>query len=209
MKKTGKNPRFKRQRRLLTELPGMGKAGALERRPYPPGQHGLRRRKYSEFALQLEEKQKLRFHYGVREEQFRRLIGLAKKSTATNWVEVLVNLLEKRLDNVVFRLGFAPSIPAARQLVRHGKVRLNGRKVNIPSQILKVNDIVSLAAETYTNQVYMQSQQAPRLPLADFLVKETNANKEEVGRIVDEPKIEAIPFSFEPGLVIGYYSMRG
>ncbi|AHI06779.1 30S ribosomal protein S4 [Bdellovibrio bacteriovorus W] len=209
MKKTGKTPRFKRQRRLLTELPGMGKAGALERRPYPPGQHGLRRRKYSEFALQLEEKQKLRFHYGVREEQFRRLIGLAKKSTATNWVEVLVNLLEKRLDNVVFRLGFAPSIPAARQLVRHGKVRLNGRKVNIPSQILKVNDIVSLAAETYTNQVYMQSQQAPRLPLADFLVKETNANKEEVGRIVDEPKIEAIPFSFEPGLVIGYYSMRG
>lgn len=209
MKKTGKTPRFKRQRRLLTELPGMGKAGALERRPYPPGQHGLRRRKYSEFALQLEEKQKLRFHYGVREEQFRRLIGLAKKSTATNWVEVLVNLLEKRLDNVVFRLGFAPSIPAARQLVRHGKVRLNGRKVNIPSQILKVNDIVSLATETYTNQVYMQSQQAPRLPLADFLVKETNANKEEVGRIVDEPKIEAIPFSFEPGLVIGYYSMRG
>lgn len=209
MKKTGKTPRFKRQRRLLTELPGMGKAGALERRPYPPGQHGLRRRKYSEFALQLEEKQKLRFHYGVREEQFRRLIGLAKKSTATNWVEVLVNLLEKRLDNVVFRLGFAPSIPAARQLVRHGKVRLNGRKVNIPSQILKVNDIVSLATETYANQVYMQSQQAPRLPLADFLVKETNANKEEVGRIVDEPKIEAIPFSFEPGLVIGYYSMRG
>lgn len=209
MKKKGKTPRFKRQRRLLTELPGMGKAGALERRPYPPGQHGLRRRKYSEFALQLEEKQKLRFHYGVREEQFRRLIGLAKKSTATNWVEVLVNLLEKRLDNVVFRLGFAPSIPAARQLVRHGKVRLNGRKVNIPSQILKVNDIVSLATETYTNQVYMQSQQAPRLPLADFLVKETNANKEEVGRIVDEPKIEAIPFSFEPGLVIGYYSMRG
>lgn len=209
MKRTGKTPRFKRQRRLLTELPGMGKAGALERRPYPPGQHGLRRRKYSEFALQLEEKQKLRFHYGVREEQFRRLIGLAKKSTATNWVEVLVNLLEKRLDNIVFRLGFAPSIPAARQLVRHGKVRLNGRKVNIPSQILKLNDVISLAPETYTNQVYLQAQQGPRLPLPNHLVKETNANKEEVGRISDEPKIETVPFSFEPGLVIGYYSMRG
>lgn len=209
MKRTGKTPRFKRQRRLLTELPGMGKAGALERRPYPPGQHGLRRRKYSEFALQLEEKQKLRFHYGIREEQFRRLIGLAKKSTATNWVEVLVNLLEKRLDNVVFRLGFAPSIPAARQLVRHGKVRLNGRKVNIPSQILKLNDVISLAPEAYSNQVYLQAQQGPRLPLADHLVKEINANKEEVGRIADEPKIETVPFSFEPGLVIGYYSMRG
>lgn len=209
MKRTGKTPRFKRQRRLLTELPGMGKAGALERRPYPPGQHGLRRRKYSEFALQLEEKQKLRFHYGVREEQFRRLIGLAKKSTAANWVEVLVNILEKRLDNVVFRLGFAPSIPAARQLVRHGKVRLNGRKVNIPSQILKLNDVISLAPETYANQVYIQAQQGARLPLADFLVKETNTNREEIGRLADEPKIEAVPFSFEPGLVIGYYSMRG
>ncbi|KYG68262.1 30S ribosomal protein S4 [Bdellovibrio bacteriovorus] len=208
MKRTGKTPRFKRQRRLLTELPGMGKSGALERRPYPPGQHGLQRRKYSEFALQLEEKQKIRFHYGLREEQFRRIIAKAQKSASTNWVEALVNLLEKRLDNVVFRLGFASSIPAAKQLISHGKVLVNGKKVNIASAIIKVGDKIRLKDEAYDNQVYLQAKQAPRLPLPTFMVKEEVAGKEE-GRLTDEPNLEAVPFAFEPGLVIGYYSMRG
>ena len=186
----------------------MGKAGSLERRPYPPGQHGLQRRKYSEFALQLEEKQKLRFHYGVREEQFRRLINKAKSSKATNWVDALVNLLEKRLDNVVFRLGFASSIPAARQLISHGKVFVNGKKVNIGSQTIRVGEKITLKADAYENQVYLQAKQSPRLPLPTFMTKDEVAGKEE-GRLTDEPNIEAVPFSFEPGLVIGYYSMRG
>lgn len=208
MNRKGKTARFKRQRRLLTELPGMGKAGALERRPYPPGQHGLRRRKYSEFALQLEEKQKLRFHYGLREEQFRRMINKAQKSKATNWVESLVNLLEKRLDNVVFRLGFAPSIPAAKQLVSHGKVFVNGKKVNIGSQVLRVGDKITLKSEAYENQIYLQAKQNPRLPLPSFMNKEDVGGQEE-GRLTDEPNLEAVPFAFEPGLIIGYYSMRG
>ncbi len=208
MKRKGKVARFKRQRRLLTELPGMGKSGALERRPYPPGQHGLRRRKYSEFALQLEEKQKLRYHYGVREEQFRRIITRAKKSQSTNWVESLVNLLEKRLDNVVFRLGFAPSIPAAKQLVSHGKVLVNGKKVNIASQTIKVGDLITLSASGYTNQVYLQASQNPRLPFPSYMVKEDVQGMPQ-GRLQDEPTLEAVPFAFEPGLVIGYYSMRG
>jgi small subunit ribosomal protein S4 len=207
-KKTKTNPRFKLQRRLMTELPGLGKAGALERRPYPPGQHGQRRRKYSEFGLQLEEKQKLRFHYGIKEEQFRRFIAKAKTSSATNWVESLVNLLEKRLDNVVFRLGFATSIAAARQLVSHGKVMVNGKKVNIGSQVLRVGDKVSLKAEAYENQAYLQAKQSPRLPLASYLTKEEVSGLE-VGRVSDEPKMEAVPFQFEPGLVISYYSLRG
>lgn len=208
MKRKGKTPRFKKQRRLLTELPGLGKAGALERRPYPPGQHGQRRRKYSEFGLQLEEKQKIRVHYGIREEQFRRIIGMAQKSSNTNWVDSLVNLLEKRLDNVVFRLGFATSIPAAKQMVSHGKVLLNGKKVNIPSQIIKVGDIVSLKPEAYQNQVYLSAKQAPRLPLPSFMTKEEKGG-EETGRLIDEPNIEAVPFTFDPGLVISYYSLRG
>lgn len=208
MKRKVKVARFKRQRRLLTELPGMGKAGALERRPYPPGQHGLRRRKYSEFALQLEEKQKLRYHYGVREEQFRRIIARAKKSQATNWVESLVNLLEKRLDNVVFRLGFAPSIPAAKQLVSHGKVRVNGKKVDIASQTIKVGDVITLTDSGYSNQVFLQASQSSRLPLPSFMVKEVAQGKVQ-GRLQDEPNLEAVPFAFEPGLIIGYYSMRG
>ncbi|HEX7672927.1 MAG TPA: 30S ribosomal protein S4 [Bdellovibrio sp.] len=208
MNRKGKTPRFKKQRRLLMELPGMGKAGAMERKPYPPGQHGQQRRKYSEFGLQLEEKQKLRFHYGIREEQFRRIIGKAQKSSNSNWVESLVNLLEKRLDNVVFRLGFAPSIPAAKQLVSHGKVLLNGKRVTISSQVIRVGDIVSLKEDAYQNQVYLQAKQNPRLPLPTFMTKEEKGGLE-TGRLTDEPNIEAVPFTFEPGLVISYYSLRG
>jgi small subunit ribosomal protein S4 len=208
MNREGKSPRFKVQRRLLTELPGMGKAGAMERKPYPPGQHGQRRRKYSEFGLQLEEKQKLRFHYGVREEQFRRIIQRAQKSSAENWVDSLVNLLEKRLDNVIFRLGFAPSIPAAKQMVSHGKVLVNGKKVNIPSAVISVKDVITLKADAYQNQVYMQAKQNPRLPLPSYMVKEEKDGVE-TGRLIDEPKIDAVPFSFDPGLVISYYSLRG
>lgn len=208
MKRKGKTPRFKTQRRLLMELPGLGKAGAMERKPYPPGQHGQRRRKYSEFGLQLEEKQKIRFHYGVREEQFRRIIKKAQKSSNSNWVEALVNLLEKRLDNVIFRLGFAVSIPAAKQMVSHGKVLVNGRKVNIGSQIIKVGDIVTLKADAYENQAYLQAKQSPRLPLPSFMMKEEKGGVES-GRLIDEPNMEAVPFAFDAGLVISYYSLRG
>lgn len=208
MKSKVKTPRFKIQRRLMTELPGLGKPGALERRPYPPGQHGQKRRKYSEFGLQLEEKQKLRFHYGLHEEQLRRMIKKAKKSTETNWAETLINLLEKRIDNVVFRLGFASSIPAAKQLISHGKVLVNGKKLDVCSAVIKVGDIVSLKPEAYQNQVYLQAKQSPRLPLPSFIVKETKDNIE-TGRLTDEPKLDAVPFPFEPGLVISYYSLRG
>lgn len=208
MKSKVKTPRFKIQRRLMTELPGLGKPGALERRPYPPGQHGQKRRKYSEFGLQLEEKQKLRFHYGLHEEQLRRMIKKAKKSTETNWAETLINLLEKRIDNVVFRLGFASSIPAAKQLISHGKVLVNGKKLDVCSAVIKVGDIVSLKPEAYQNQVYLQAKQSLRLPLPSFIVKETKDNIE-TGRLTDEPKLDAVPFPFEPGLVISYYSLRG
>lgn len=204
-----KTPRFKKQRRLLMELPGLGKAGAMDRRPYPPGQHGQKRKKYSEYGLQLEEKQRLRFHYGVREEQFRRLIKKAKSSQGeSNWMESLVNILEKRLDNIIFRLGFAPSIPAAKQLISHGKVRVNGKKVDISSQVLRVGDRISLKEETYSNQVYLYSKDSPRLELPDFLVKE-DVNGFVTGRLTDEPNLQAVPFMFDPSLVISYYSLRG
>lgn len=204
--KNTKSPRFKLQRRLLTELPGLGKAGALERRPYPPGQHGLKRKKYSEFALQLEEKQKLRFHYCMKEEQLLRFIDVAKRKKATTWTEALVNILEKRLDNVVFRLGFAPSIRAAKQLISHGKVLVNGKRVDISSAVLKVNDEVSLKPEAYDNQVFLQAQQTPRLPLPSFLDKKSVGEKE-IGRITDEPKLDAVPFTFDAELFTSYYSM--
>ena len=208
MKRVGKVPRFKVQRRLLMELPGLGKPGAMDRKPYPPGQHGQRRRKYSEFGLQLEEKQKLRFHYGVREEQFRRIIKKAQKSSNTNWIEALVNLLEKRLDNVIFRLGFAVSIPAARQMISHEKVLVDGKKVSIGSQIIRVGQVITLKPETYENQAFYTADQSPRLSLPNHMVHEDKGGFK-AGRLIDEPKLDAVPFPFDPGLVISYYSLRG
>lgn len=198
--------RFKLQRRLLTELPGLGKPGALERRPYPPGEHGLKRKKYSEFALQLEEKQKVRINYVLRESQLQRFIAKAKQNAKSDWVDALVSLLERRLDNVVFRLGFAPSIRGARQLVSHGKVLVNGRKVDIASVVLQVNDVVELKQEVYENQVYLYSSMEPRLPLPDYLVKDKSKGYE-TGRVQSLPNFGHLPFPMNPGLFTSYYSL--
>src|SRR5882757_4322494 len=137
--------RFKMQRALGLELPGLGKPGALAKRSYPPGQHGqARKSKPTGFALQLREKQKLLFHYGLREEQLRRFVRTARAREASNWVEGLVGLLERRLDNIVFRMGFARSIAAARQLVSHGHILVNGRPLTIGSAVLRTGDFVRL-----------------------------------------------------------------
>src|SRR5690606_12596228 len=119
-------------RALGTPLPGLSRKTPAEGRDYPPGQHGQKNRRRSDFALRLAEKQKLRFNYGLTEGQIRRLFREAKRAKAPTG-EKLLELLERRLDNFVFRAGFAPSGVAARQLVRHRHVLLNGRSVNIPS----------------------------------------------------------------------------
>lgn len=117
---------------------------AIDRRNYPPGQHGqARRRKESEFGLQLREKQKVRRIYGVLERQFRRYYEEATRQKGVTG-EILLQLLETRLDNVVYRLGFASSRPEARQLVRHGHFAVNGHKVDIPSIQVKVGDEIAL-----------------------------------------------------------------
>ncbi len=198
--------RFKVQRRLMTELPGLGKAGALERRPYPPGQHGNKRRKFSEYALQLEEKQKLRVNYDMREKQFARFINKAKSMAHGNWVDALAGLLELRLDSVVFRLGFAPSIRAARQLVTHRKVLVNGKLATIGSIVLKVGDRIELKPKAYENVVYQGSIASPRLPLPDFLVLEDGPHGK-IGRVQDVPNQGHFPFTFEAGLLVSYYSL--
>src|SRR5207245_4475354 len=112
---------------------------AIERRNQPPGMHGARRGKPSEYGMRLREKQKLKRFYGVLERQFRRYFQLASRSTE-NTGEVLLRIMERRLDNVVHRLGFASSRAAARQLVSHGHILLNGRMANIPSMLVKAGD---------------------------------------------------------------------
>ncbi len=206
-KKVGKVARFKIQRRFGTELPGLGKPGALERRPYPPGENGNKRRKYSDYALRLEEKQKIRLHYGLKEEQLRRFIRDAKKGKAANWTGQLIGRLERRLDNVIFRLGFAPSIRSARQLVSHGHVRVNGKKVNIGSYVLNQNDKVSLSEKALQNQIVLRAIQAPRLEVPDYLRKEQE-NGQDVGVVQAIPGIEHVPFTFDAGLFTEYYAAR-
>jgi small subunit ribosomal protein S4 len=115
---------------------------AINKRNYAPGQHGQRRRtKLSEYGLQLREKQKVKRSYGLLESQFRRYFQRAARSKGVTGTELLI-LLERRLDNVVYRMGFADSRNQARQLVRHGHIRVNGRKVNIPSFLVKQGDVV-------------------------------------------------------------------
>jgi small subunit ribosomal protein S4 len=116
---------------------------AIERRNIPPGMHGYRRSKASEYGVRLREKQKLKRFYGIFERQFRRYFQLASRSPE-NTGEVLLTIMERRLDNVVHRLGFAPSRAAARQLVTHGHVTLNGKACNVPSLLLKAGDAVAV-----------------------------------------------------------------
>ena len=116
---------------------------AIERRNYPPGQHGQGRHKFSEYSVQLREKQKVKRIYGVFEAQFRRYFALAERSRGVTG-ETLLTTLERRLDNIVFRLSFANSRAEARQLVRHGHFKVNGRKVTIPSFLVNAGDKVTV-----------------------------------------------------------------
>jgi small subunit ribosomal protein S4 len=125
---------------------------AIERRSYPPGEHGRGRIKQSEYLLQLREKQKARRYYGLLEKQFRNYYEKAAKQQGITG-EVLLRMLEMRLDNVVYRLGFAASRSQARQLVRHGHFQVNGRRVNIPSFQVRPDSVVSIRAGSSAEQV--------------------------------------------------------
>src|SRR3989337_1704036 len=116
---------------------------AIERRNYPPGQHGQARKKFSEYSIQLREKQKVKRMYGLLENQFRRTFAQANRTKGITG-ETLLVLLERRLDNVAYRLGFASSRAEARTLVRHGHILVNGRKTNIPSYFVRAGDMVSV-----------------------------------------------------------------
>lgn len=143
-----RGPRLRIVRRL-GELPGLTQKSCT--RNYPPGQHGPKKKltanqksKESQYAIQLKEKQKLRFNYGISERQLITYVREARRRKGSTG-EILLQLLEMRFDNIVFRLGFAPTIAGARQLISHGHFLVNGRKINIPSYLCKVNDSISVA----------------------------------------------------------------
>ena len=130
--------------RRLGELPGL--ARKISPRPNPPGQHGAnaRTQKASQYGIRLKEKQKLRFNYGISERQLISYVREARRRKGSTG-EILLQLLEMRLDTIVFRLGFAPTIAAARQLISHGHVQINSHRINIPSYLCKINDTIAVA----------------------------------------------------------------
>ncbi len=138
-------PMTRKSRRLGTDLVGHSKS--FERRPFPPGMHGRGRTKDSEYSQQLKEKQKARFAYGVMEKQFRHYYEEATRSSAKTG-DILLQILESRLDNVVYRAGFAVTRRQARQLVSHGHFKVNGQRVNIPSYRVSAQDIVDVVEKS-------------------------------------------------------------
>ena len=176
---------------------------SFERRPSPPGQHGVRRRKVGEFGLQLREKQKVRKTYGVLERQFRNyFIDADSRPGVTG--ENLLRHLELRLDNVVYRMGFAPSRPAARQLVGHGHFAVNGRPTNVPSYQLRPGDRVEVRESHRSREPFklvketLKSHQAPEWVSVDA------ANL--AGQVTDLPRRDQMPLDLNEQLVVEYYS---
>lgn len=199
-----RGPRVRVMRALGVELPGLSRK-STERRPYPPGDHGgKRRRADSVFGVQLKEKQKLKMNYGITERQMRRQIKLARKSKTAAGVRLL-ELLESRLDNAVFRAGFAPTLPAARQLVNHGHFLLNGRKTDIPSARVKSGDVIQVREKSKDKEVIKTALEQPSLALPDWISLEVDARK---ATISSDPSAESVPFPVDVQQVIEYYNSR-
>jgi len=180
-----------------------GSKCAIEKRPTPPGQHGAKRGRLSDYATQLREKQKLRRIYGVLEKQFRSYYQEAdriKGSTGEN----LLQLLESRLDNVVYRMGFGSSRTEARQLVRHNGISLNGRKANIPSMQVKPGDVIAIA-EKSKEQLRIKGalEAAEQRGISEWL--EVNAKKME-GTFKATPERGDLPSDINEHLVVELYS---
>jgi len=176
---------------------------AIERRHYPPGQHGQRRSKLSDYGLQLREKQKVKRIYGVLEKQFRGYFEKAERQKGVTGTNLLI-FLERRLDNIVYRLGFANSRAQARQLVRHNQVQVNGRKVNLPSYLVKMGDTVQV------------TEKGRKLPLIQDALEAVarrgtpawlELNKEEAqGRVIMFPGREDITMPIQEHLIVELYS---
>jgi len=177
---------------------------AMERRPYGPGEHGRRRgRKPSDYKLQLREKQKVRSIYGVLERQFRLYFAEANRRKGATG-ENLFNLLEKRLDNVIYRLGFAPSRSAARQLIRHKHVLVEGDVCDVPSRQCRVGQTVGIRTRSQNIPQVVQSlkdnAKRERLPFVEADEKKLE------GRLLSEPQLSDLPIPIQENLIVELYS---
>jgi len=192
-------PRWKLSRRLGISLSGAGKE---LKRPYPPGEHGAtQRRKLSEYGLQLQEKQKLRHMYGLSEKQFRRTFEKAGKMTGVHGENFMI-LLECRLDNLVYRLGLARTRAQARQLVVHGHVTVNGKKVDRPSYQVKPNDVIGLREKSRNLDIVKEALENRNF-LPDYL--SFDEEKKE-GTLTRLPERAELPSEINETLIVEFYS---
>ncbi len=176
---------------------------AIERRNYPPGQHGQARPKFSEYSLQLREKQKVKRMYGLLENQFRRTFAQAARTRGITG-ETLLVLLERRLDNVAYRLGFASSRADARTLVRHGHILVNGKKVNIPSYLVRVGDLVSVKEQSRQKTRVMAAMEgSQRRGVPDWAEVDREAFS---GRVKILPTRSDITMPINEKLIVELYS---
>lgn len=176
---------------------------SFERRPYPPGQHGQQRLKFSEFALQLREKQKAKRYYGISEKQFRRYFTMADRSKDVTGVGLL-KLLETRLDNVVYTLGFGASRREARQLVSHRHITVNGKVVNVPSFKVSKGDVIEVRqGSRETTRVLSAIQGVSKRQVPSWLEADHGAFK---GTVKDAPTRDEVTLPVEESMIVEYYS---
>jgi small subunit ribosomal protein S4 len=195
-----RGPKQKLARRFKEPIFGFSKA--LERKPYGPGQHGKgRRSKPSDYSIQLNEKQKARFMYGMLEKQFRSVFHKASRKSG-NTGEIFMQLLESRLDNTVFRMGFAPTRRAARQLVTHKHILVNGRWVNIPSYQLRPGDVVEVRERSKALEIINDALNSAALTFG-WLDVDKAAFK---GTFLKYPERAEIPEKIEERLIVELYS---
>ena len=193
-------PAYKQSRRVSFSTLETGKE--LAKRPYGPGQHGQGRKgKPSNYGIQLTEKQKVRFMYGLTEKQFRKTFDRASKMKGVHG-ENFLRLLESRLDNLVYRIGFASTRRAARQLVNHGHITVNGKKVDIPSYNVKVGDVISIK-ETSKNHPAMKASLENKLNRVEFINYDENKMEATYVRL---PERNELNMDINESLIVEFYS---
>ena len=196
--------KYKINRRLGVNLWGRPKS-PVNLREYGPGEHGQRRRKPSDYGLQLQAKQKLKGYYGnITEKKFRRYYEEAVRRKGDT-SEILVGELESRLDAVVYRMKFVPTVFASRQFINHGHIRVNDKRVNIPSYKVKEGDVVEVREKSRQLPMVLLAVESPERDVPDYM--EVNHNKL-TGTFLRTPKLEDVPYpvQMEPNLVIEFYS---
>ena len=198
-------PRLRVARRLGgSDLPGLMVPREL-RRPYPPGQHGPTQRiKLSDYAIRLREKQKLRAHYGVGEKQFRSYMVKAKRAKG-NTGENLLSLLEGRLDNVIYRLGFTRTVRASRQMVNHGHINVNGQRVDIPSYQLRPGDVIALRPTSKHKERVAAEIAGPTIQALPSYLEREDAQLQ--GVFKSAPEHSDCPLAINEALVVELYAL--